>query len=177
MDPTTVESLPDNREYAIKRKNILRQCPLTFDGAFGLTKEKHSLQLCPVDNTVRRSLVGHFIKKHKIKKSYAHRLYQAVQHNQDPKTKKLFKENEDVIEREHHVSCPFNSNMIHLIGRCPAQSRNVPCQLKSIRSLSLVLHLVKRHNLSTQAAREVAENYREKLSRMISSNDNDNLSH
>jgi hypothetical protein len=176
MDPKAVESLPNDEEYGVKCKTIYPPCPLTFDGAFGLTKEKHSLELCPMDNNIRRNLVGHLTWKHKLKKTYARRLHHAVQYNKDPKTK-LFKEDEDVIDHERHSSCPFSNNMIHLIGCCPTESRKVPCQLKSVRSLYLVHHLIKHHKLPTQMAKEIAQNYKEKLLTMNSSNGNDNLSH
>jgi len=154
-------------------KILCNRCPLTFDGAFGLTKAKHSIQFCPTDNSFRRNLVGHFVQKHHIKTVHARRLYQAIKCGQNSKTTKLFRDNEDVIDHNRNIPCPFTSSMINLIGCCPTQSRKIPCPSKSIPHLSLTVHLKQYHHISPATAQKIGKSYKEKLSKMIYSNVND----
>jgi len=160
-----------NQENVINRKDLPR-CPLTFDGAFGLTKEKHFIEFCLKDNGRKQNMWSHFKQKHKLKLIYIQRLLQAIRNGQDPKTTKLFSENEVVIEPDRRYLCPFSSNMIHLIGCCPPQSRNIPCQAGTLLDVSLALHLARYHHVSYGTAKKIRKNYKEKLSKMISSNGN-----
>ncbi len=171
IDPSTV----NDEEVINKRKLTAVHCPLTFDGAFGFTKEKHSIEFCSVKHIFRRNLMGHFTLKHNIKKTYARQLYQAMQYGKDPKTTKLFNEDEDVMDRDRRISCPFTNKMVHLIGCCPTQSKNIPCQMKSVGSFRLMYHLKTTHGLTHDVAKRIVKIYKEKLSKMISSNDNDTL--
>ncbi len=121
--------------------------------------------------------MGHFTQKHKLKKEHARRLYLAIKYGENPKTAKLFNENEDIIDHDRNVPCPFSSNMINLIGCCPTQSRKIPCTYKSIPYFHLVLHLKTYHNLSLSMAQKISKNHREKLKKMFSLNVNDTHSH
>ncbi|CAF4361067.1 unnamed protein product, partial [Rotaria sordida] len=57
---------------------IFNTCPLTFDGAYGLTKANHSIKYL-----------------------------QVIANNQDPHITKLLNENEDVLDHFYKVQCPF----------------------------------------------------------------------
>jgi hypothetical protein len=113
------------------------------------------------------------MNKHKFKKIHAYRLHQAVKTGQNPKITKLFHENEDVIDHDRDIPCPFTSNMINLVGCCPTQSRRIPCQSKPLATYRLVAHLRRYHGVTIGVAKSIVENYREKLSKRISSNGND----
>ena len=147
---------------------------MTFDGAFGLTESQDSIKLCPIDYVVRSNLVGHLMLKHKMQKPHARRIYQATQGGKDPRTTKLFQDHEVVTKKVERILCPFHNKRIHLIECCPTQSRRVPCLAKPIENLYLISHLKAYHRLPADIAREIAENYREKLAKISSStNEND----
>ena len=65
------------------KSHICQRCPFTFDGAFGLTEAKHSLNLCRSDYIVHGNLVGHLMLEHKLQKACAHRLCQAILKSKD----------------------------------------------------------------------------------------------
>ncbi|CAF1213137.1 unnamed protein product [Rotaria sordida] len=95
-------------KYKLKSyRYIFNTCPLTFDGAYGLTKANHSIKFCKHETTRRIELYFHFTRKHQLKKIYAQRLVQAIANNQDPHITKLFNENEDVLDHFYKVQCPF----------------------------------------------------------------------
>jgi len=173
VDPLKDEAEAEehDQENVIHRKNLPR-CPLTFDGAFGLTRAKHSIEFCSKDNRRKMNMWSHFRQKHKLKLVHIHRLLQAMRTGQDPKTTKLFSENEVIIEPDRRFVCPFSSEMINLIGCCPTQSQNVPCHAATILDASLSLHLHRHHHIPYGMAKKVRQIYKEKLSKTISSNGN-----
>jgi hypothetical protein len=152
------------------------QCPLIYDGAFGLTKAKHSIQLCPLDRAMKRNLLSHFKQAHKLKGIHARRLYQAVRNGLDPKTTKLFSENEIVVDYDRFIPCPFSSSVIHLIGCCPQFSHNIPCQTEFVDDVNLKLHLRQHHRIPSGKAIKIMKSYRMKLSKIRSPNVNGNNS-
>ncbi|CAF4857282.1 unnamed protein product [Rotaria sp. Silwood1] len=113
-------------------KNIFDECPLTFDGAYGLTQTNHSIELCEHGNNRRIGLYYHFIYKHQLKKFYAQHLVRAVVNNRDPGTTKLFDENEGVIDHFYKVSCPFFNGRINSTQYSRQNVENVPCQRRSL---------------------------------------------
>jgi hypothetical protein len=113
---------------------------------------------------------SHLRLKHNLKLIYVRRLLQAIRLNQDPKTTILVEDNEVVIDPDRFMLCPFSNKMINLIGCCPPQSRNVPCHIETITTTSLWQHLKQCHYLPTAVAKKVRAIYKEKLSKMASSN-------
>ncbi|CAF3883198.1 unnamed protein product [Rotaria sp. Silwood1] len=95
---------------------IFNTCPLTFDGAYGLTEANHSIKFCKHETTRRIELYFHFTRKHQLKKIYAQRLVQAIVNNEDPHIIKLFNENEDVLDHFYKVQCPFVYENIHTLN-------------------------------------------------------------
>ncbi|CAF4655197.1 unnamed protein product, partial [Rotaria sp. Silwood2] len=84
-----------------KRKSyraIVDECPLTFDGTYGLTKSNHSIEFCENEKDCRVLLYNHFIRKHKLKEVCTQCLTEAIADNLDPRTTKLFNENESIID-------------------------------------------------------------------------------
>ncbi|CAF0894908.1 unnamed protein product [Rotaria sordida] len=75
-------------------------CPLTFDGAFGLTKTKLLTRLCSNQIVRQRILYPHFIHVHSMGANYAKRLVKAILQGQDPKTTKLFSDDEDIFNKK-----------------------------------------------------------------------------
>lgn len=139
------------------------QCPLLFDGAFGLTEANHSIKLCPIGSKVRRNLVGHFTIKHNLKKIHARRLYDAIKNNQNPRTEILFSENEDVIDHGRFIPCPFSYSMINGTECHAPPSRKIPCSYDSITIFCLVRHLTKYHDFPLHIAQQIKKKHQEKL--------------
>ncbi|CAF1208686.1 unnamed protein product [Rotaria sp. Silwood1] len=94
-------------------RKISDECPLTFDGAYGLTQATHSIEFCEHDKTCQIGLYQHFIKKHKLKEVYAQRLMRAVADNKDSKTTKLFDGIENVIDHCYKVPGPFTNVLVN----------------------------------------------------------------
>ncbi|CAF1476591.1 unnamed protein product, partial [Adineta steineri] len=120
-------------------KSFVGQCPLTFDGAFGLTKEKHSLEICSTEKTYGRHLSSHLEQKHKLQKIYADRLCEAAKNDLDVTTK-LFHDNEEIIDHGRFIPCPFTSDMISSIGYCVKQSQKTSCTNQSIHKKKDLFH-------------------------------------
>jgi hypothetical protein len=152
-------------------RTIRALCPLTFDGAFGLTKDKHAIQVCPVRNRGRR-LITHFKECHKLTHVHALRVCQAVVNELDPRTTNLFGINEVVIDHDRFVACPFTNNMIGLIGCCPTKSRFIPCPSPPMLDNRLKNHLRLYHQITARDTESVLQFYKSKLSAMNSSKDN-----
>ncbi|CAF3833672.1 unnamed protein product [Rotaria sp. Silwood1] len=129
-------------------RNIFDECPLTFDGAYGLTQTNHSIELCEHGNNRRIGLYYHFIYKHQLKKFYAQHLVRAVVNNRDPGTTKLFDENEGVIDHFYKVSCPFFNGRINSTQYSRQNVENVPCQRRSLPLRALKKHLQLYHKIS-----------------------------
>ncbi|CAF3902796.1 unnamed protein product [Rotaria sp. Silwood1] len=110
-----------------KPRTIYDKCPLEFDGAYGLTQEKHSIKFCKHRNNRQIKLYQHFINKHKFKKVYAQRLVQAIADDKDPKTTKLFDGSEDVIDHFYQIPCPFINGRLDFPEYTRKFVSNVPC--------------------------------------------------
>jgi hypothetical protein len=142
----------------VKRKQsmtFIGLCPLTFDGAYGLIKAKHSIDLCSNKSVRRMQLYFHFINKHNLKAIYARRLVQAVANDQNPKTTKIFHGNADVIDHFYKTLCPFNNEMLDLFQYTKKKIPRVPCGYKSIPLRKLKCHLKNYHHFSGQAAEKI----------------------
>ncbi|UJR35255.1 hypothetical protein I4U23_028019 [Adineta vaga] len=164
-----------NQEHTVNPRTFVTQCPLTFDGAFGLTEEKHGFKFCSSNRVIRSPLLSHFINKHHIKTIHAYRLCRATISELDPATTKLFGENEEVIDQDAFIPCPFSSNTISLIGCCPPHSKKIPCRKEPIRDAALRSHLVVVHRISHSMAAEIYKIYKSKLSKLKSTNNNNSL--
>ena len=82
--------------------------------------------------------------------------------------KELFRGNEIVINGNYRVRCPFDSNMINVIGCFPSNSQKIPCRSKSIRLGTLSAHLHRYHHISLNMAKKIVNNYNDKLQLMRS---------
>ncbi|CAF4854496.1 unnamed protein product [Rotaria sp. Silwood1] len=147
-----------------KRKScrtIVHQCPLTFDGAFGLTQTNHCIEFCEYGKNHRIQLYNHFIHKHKLKEVFAQRLVQAIADNHDPKITKLFDENENVIDQFYKVLCPFANGPIDLPGYSRQYGGSVPCRRRILPFYALKYHLRHRHHLSKMLAQTLVDSFKE----------------
>ncbi|CAF3907819.1 unnamed protein product, partial [Rotaria sp. Silwood1] len=75
----------------------------------------HSIEFCEYEKDCRFLLYDYFIKNRKLKEVYAQRLIQAVADNHDPRTTKLFDENENIINYLWKVPCRFIYGQLDLI--------------------------------------------------------------
>ncbi len=136
------------------------QCPLTFDGAYGLTEAKHSVRFCSNKKTRPIGLYYHFINKHELKPIYARRLVVAIAKEHDPKTMKMFDENEEIINHSYKVTCPFNKGMINLFGY-KAKILRVPCGYQPIIFTALNCHLKRYHHVPADLAQTLVNHFKE----------------
>ncbi|CAF3809695.1 unnamed protein product [Rotaria sordida] len=165
IDETT-ESIQDQHvnEKQQERKsksyrNIVDKCPLTFDGAYGLTKANHSIEFCERGTTRRIELYLHFVYKHQLKKVYAQRLVQAIADNQDSRITKLFNENEDVIDHFYKVPCPFFYGRVNSIEYTQRNVTIPSCQRRLVALYKLKRHLRINHKISNSSAQKLVDDF------------------
>ncbi|CAF4100485.1 unnamed protein product [Rotaria sp. Silwood2] len=142
-------------------RKIFGECPLTFNGAYGLTKANHSIKFCEHRKYNRIELYGHFISKHELKEVYAKRLIRAVADNQDPWITKLFDENENVIDHFYKVSCPLFNEQINSLRSTRQNVVTVPCRCRLIPLKSLKRHLLLNHKVSNPLAQKLVDAFKE----------------
>ncbi|CAF1269372.1 unnamed protein product [Rotaria sp. Silwood1] len=155
-----IKSIKDQDMNKEKRKGIttvIGQCPLTFDGAYGLTEAKHSIKFCEHTKTRPIRLYNHFIGKHRLKPYYARRLIRAIINNKEPKITKLFDENENVVYNLCKVSCPFTKKRILLPGLAQPIESKVQCRCHKIPLNALKSHLRDYHHVSDAFAKDLFE--------------------
>ncbi|CAF3847814.1 unnamed protein product [Rotaria sordida] len=150
-----------NKKKRGEYRNLYDRCPLTFDGAYGLTKAKYSIKFCEHGKNRRIGLYHHFMKKHKLKEIYARRLARAVANNQDPMITKLFDENEDVIDHFYKLPCPFRDEHTQLPGYNQKNILNVPCRFHAIPLNTLKYHLRHYHHVSNRISQELIDCFKE----------------
>ncbi|CAF3390816.1 unnamed protein product [Rotaria sp. Silwood1] len=149
-----------NKAEAISCSTYFGQCPLKFDGAYGLTKAKHSIDFCTNRRSRRIGLYCHFMGKHQLKAGCARRLVGAIVKNKDPMITKLFDENEDVINHFYKISCPFHNGMINLFGCNKKTISHVPCRFRSVIFSTLKFHLKQYHHLSGELAQALVNYFK-----------------
>ncbi|CAF3647684.1 unnamed protein product [Rotaria sordida] len=160
----TDESIQDEHvnEEPKKRKlksytSIYDKCPLTFDGAYGLTNANHSIEFCKHGKTRRMQLYFHLFHKHQLKKVYIQRLIQAIAENKDPRITKLFDKNEDVIDHFYKISCPFFHGRVNSLKYSGQNVTISPCQRPFIVFHKLAYHLQHGHKISKELAQKLVE--------------------
>ncbi|CAF1294558.1 unnamed protein product [Rotaria sordida] len=154
----------NEEEKKRKRKpyrKIFGKCPLTFNGAYGLTQANHSIKFCCYEKNYQTQLYNHFIKKHKLKEVCAQRLIQAIISNQDPMITKLFNENENVIDQFYNVLCPFSNGQINLPENSQHRGTHIPCRRRIIPLNVLECHLQYHHNISNLLAQKLVNSFKE----------------
>ncbi len=137
---------------------MMGYCPLTFNGVYGLSQAKHSIDLCSSGQHRLLRLYDHFINKHKLKSIVARCLIGAIANNRDAMTTKLFDDHEVIIDYSSRIECPFKRGMIHLFD-CEKKKTitRVPCTYQSISTHSLKSHLKRHHHLSKGRATKLAQ--------------------
>ncbi|CAF1146659.1 unnamed protein product [Adineta steineri] len=161
LDRTTAtieDSDNDNEENEVKSKSIYNLrglCPLTFNGAFGLTKANHSMHFCSNKKTRQLQLYSHFRTIHQLQTIYIRRLVRAISNNEDPKTTKLFDESEDVNNHLRKISCPLSKDMIHSFRDSAEDIDIVPCHRSEITIDLLFWHLKSYHYVTDNVARKL----------------------
>ncbi|CAF0843328.1 unnamed protein product [Adineta steineri] len=123
-------------------ESFVGQCPITFDGAFGLTTATHGIEICPSHKSYERKLLSHLMEKHKLQKVYADRLCKAATNGLDSLTTILFAANEDIINHDHFIVCPLATDITDSIEGFPNKVKNMPCQNPSMNPKSIKLHLI-----------------------------------
>ncbi|CAF3843669.1 unnamed protein product [Rotaria sp. Silwood1] len=168
----TEESIQDehvnDKTKKRKRKScrkIYAKCPLTFDGAYGLTKTNHSIEFCEHKTTRRIELYFHFLYTHQLKKVCAERLIRAVADHKDSRITKLFDENEDVINHSYKVSCPFFHGQVNSLKYNGENVIIPPCQRRFVTFHKLAYHLRLSHKISESLARQIVDDLKKKSDR------------
>ncbi|CAF3966544.1 unnamed protein product [Adineta steineri] len=169
LDRTTAtieDSDDDNEQNEVQSMSIRGFrgiCPLTFDGAFGLTAANHSMDFCSKSKIRPVGLYYHFINKHELKPIYARCLLKAISNNDDPKTTKLFNENEDVTNHVCKILCPVSKNMIHSFRGSTKDILKVPCGHSRMTDYALLHHLKYFHSVTDSVARKLVNQSKENL--------------
>ncbi|CAF1401619.1 unnamed protein product [Adineta steineri] len=145
-----------NNEELMASNNIINKCPLTFDGAFGLTIAKHSIKLCTANKTYV-NLLSHFQDKHQMKKCHATRLYKSTKNGDDATKTNLFNEVSTIIDHDHFIVCPLATDISDSIEGFPNEVNNMPCENRSINRKIIKRHLTTHHGLSLAMATKILE--------------------
>ncbi|UJR10590.1 hypothetical protein I4U23_014787 [Adineta vaga] len=143
-------------------KTIAGQCPLTFDGAYGVTGLEHMIRFCQDDKKRQIGLYTHFVQKHKFRPPYALRLVKAVVDGQDPHTRKLFDGNDNLIKNSYRISCPLKHGLFDLAGYKNEEISRVPCRRLSVLADDLENHLKTYHRVPDDLAQILIQDYKEK---------------
>jgi hypothetical protein len=153
----------ENQKLNTLVRNLKGCCPLTFNGAYGLSQSKHSIRLCSNKNQRSRNLYHHFKNKHQLTLANARRLVQAMMKKQNPRTTKLFDDNEDIINHSYKIQCPFRKGINHLFDSHKITSiRRVPCHCHPVPDYALERHLKYYHSLSEDLATKFTQYCRTK---------------
>ncbi|CAF1008223.1 unnamed protein product [Rotaria sp. Silwood1] len=134
-------------EKSITRRSYCGQCPLTFDGAFGLIQANHQHQLCLSSKNLNKNicLYQHFHSKHGFTGEVSMRLINALIHQQNPYETKLFSSINDtpltLYDPYHKVKCPLSTRYDII---------NTPCLTQEITRKSIRRHLFGVHRLDQQ---------------------------
>ncbi|CAF3923912.1 unnamed protein product [Rotaria sp. Silwood2] len=166
-DDETTKSIQDEHvnEEKVKHKRksfkkTIGKCPLTFDGAYGLTKANHSVEFCKHNTTRLLTLHLHFMNKHKLKSAHSQRLIRAVVANQDPRKTKLFHRNENVINCFDNVPCPFFSGQMNSSNYTRQNETTMLCQLRLVSLNVFKRHLQRRHDISDSLAQKLFDDFK-----------------
>ncbi|CAM4856787.1 unnamed protein product [Rotaria socialis] len=126
-------------------------CPLTQDGAFGISCQLHGIRLCPKINGNLRTfrLHEHFRRVHHLTPLASLTLARAIRSGLNPMTTQLFDDNHIIlnIDELRTVACPINKGFInyptlHIL--------NSPCDtIKQVRQLRD--HLKRVHKFTSKA--------------------------
>ncbi|CAF3763140.1 unnamed protein product [Adineta steineri] len=134
-------------EQSISCRSYSDECPLTFDGAFGLIQEYHQHSLCTKSRNSNKKicLYQHFNSKHGFTRQISIRLVKAIIEHKDPKKTKLFSLTNDtpsnLFDPYHKVKCPFSTR---------SDLINTPCLTQEITRKSFRRHLSGVHRLDQQ---------------------------
>ncbi|CAF3668035.1 unnamed protein product [Adineta steineri] len=162
---TTIEDNNDvneqNEVKSVSTSGLRGLCPLTFNGAFGLTTANHSVHFCSKKKTRSVGLYYHFINKHELKPIYARCLLKAISNNEDPKTTKLFDKNEDVINHLWKIPCPFSKNMINLFQYATKDIKRTSCHRLDMTPYALNTHLQYYHHVTESVAQTLVNQSKE----------------
>ncbi|CAF1163906.1 unnamed protein product [Rotaria sp. Silwood1] len=120
-----------------------------------LLKQNHSIEFCEYEKDCRFLLYDHFFRKHKLKEVCAQRLIEAVADNHDPRTTKLFDENERIIDYLWKVPRPFINGRLDLPEYRQKYLKNIPCSHNLVRLDNLKQHLRCHHHVCNGYARKL----------------------
>ncbi|CAF3904693.1 unnamed protein product [Rotaria sp. Silwood1] len=151
------EKKPKQKPY----RRIFRKCPLTFNGAYGLTEANHSIEFCEHGKTRRIELYSHFIHKHQLKKIYVRRLVRAVVDDQDPRITKLFDGSENVINHFYKIPCPICCGQINSSEYTRQNIVTVPCQPRLVPLHNFKQHLQHSHKISNSLAQKLVDSFKQ----------------
>ncbi|CAF3982688.1 unnamed protein product [Adineta steineri] len=158
LDRTTAsieDSDNDNEQNKVKTRflsDLRGVCPLTFNGAYGLTTANHSMHFCSKKKAHSIGLYGHFLSKHRLKPIYVRRLLKAILSNENPKTTKLFNTNEEVVNHLCKIPCPFSKKMAHLFQYATKNVKRAACHSSEMPPNVLNTHLQYYHRVTNSVA-------------------------
>jgi hypothetical protein len=134
-------------DRSITCRSFSGQCPLTFDGAFGLIQSYHQHQLCSPSKKSNKKicLYQHFHSKHGFTGQVSIRLVKAIIRQENPSKTKLFSSTTDtpltLFDPYHKVKCPLSTRDDII---------NTPCLTQEITRKSIRRHLLGVHRLDQE---------------------------
>ena len=113
------------------------------------------MYLCS-NNRFQRRLYLHLIQFHKLTKSSAEIICQAIQNNEDPLRRKLFQINDIVIDRNIHFQCPFSIHN-HQSSIIDKSSEHYCRSRKPQLANALRQHLIHSHQMTIFNAKKLVK--------------------
>lgn len=134
----------------IRASDFRSFCPLIENNVFGITTNRHGVRLCSTRNRRTFRLHEHFRRFHHLKSSASLTIVRAMIKGDDPKIKRLFDENQQIlnVEQFREVICPLENTFRHYPS---LKIVNTPCYERH-QLRHLCGHLQRVHKLTNRAA-------------------------
>ena len=131
------------------------ECPFWLDGAFGLSQELHGMYLCE-RKKFRPNLFRHLLKCHKLTRSAADTICQAISKRENPLGTILFKPNDIVLDQVNHFLCPFSVHNNNKDTSLIEKKAERACRSSKPQfAHSLRYHLLHTHRMSLSKAEQI----------------------
>lgn len=137
-------------------RRLSAECPLWFDGAYGLTEKTHGMYICPRKR--HKELYRHIIRFHKLTVSSAEKICRAILNDESPINRNLFQSDEIVVDQINHIFCPFSIYNPHPSKILQSNERSCRCT-KPQSPHVLSYHFIRDHRMSLNAAKRLAKKF------------------
>ena len=147
------------------RRRLLGECPLSFDGAFGLWTASHGTYLCQ-GHKIHQDLACHFLKCHKLTRKASKIVCRSIENNDDPASTILFQPTDVVLDQVNQFLCPFSVH--HRQPSNVDKTSERPCRAaKPQFAHCLRYHLLQSHQMSATRVDQVLVQLKSHSSQII----------